>query len=208
MGLWWRHVSGAGVEGLCSAEGTSAGWVLIRGGLRNVSAVVVEAGQHEVVPDLLWDEVKGWFDPEINGVLPDVRVEDTSIADWQAVLDLVRSAGWPFGYAVGGRAGLLPARAADMLGRPGDETVELRVWPAEGMLAIFRMYEVEQIEFDVDLRELQGQDRLDLLCEFLRVLGRKLVKPVVVTAEGCPDDPLLGFVPAVDRVVVLASERP
>ncbi|MEV0133709.1 hypothetical protein AB0H83_35255 [Dactylosporangium sp. NPDC050688] len=160
------------------------------------------------MPDVSWDEVKDWFDPESNGVLPDVRVEDTTIADWQSVLDLVRSAGWRHEYAVGGRSAQLPVRALDMLDRPDEETVALRVWPAEGMLAIFWMYAVEQVDFDVDLRELQGQDRLDLLCGFLRALGRTLGKPVVLTAEGCPDEPLLGFVPAVDRVVVLASKRP
>lgn len=174
---------------------------------RNAGAAVLGAGQHVPVPGVLWDEVKDWFDPEVNGVLPDVWVEDTSIADWQSVLDLVRSAGWRHEYAVGGRSAQLPVRALDILDRPDDETVELRVWPAEGMLAIFRMYAVEQVDLDVDLRELQGQDRLDLLCEFLRALGRTLGKPVVLTAEGCPANPLLGFVPAADRVMVLASER-
>lgn len=160
------------------------------------------------MPDLLWDEVEDWFDPQTNGVLPDVRVEGTSVADWQAVLDLVRSSGWPCQYAVGGRPSELPDRAADMIERPDDETVDLRVWPAEGMLTIFRMYGVEQIDFDVDLRELQGQDRLDLLCGFLRSLGRMLSKPVVLTPESCPDLPVLGYVPAADRVMMLAAKQP
>lgn len=182
-------------------------WVaaVVGGGAGNGDAVVVLAGQHGAVADLLWDEVRVWFDPEVNGVLPDVRVENTSIVDWQTVLDLVRLAGWAYEYSVGGTIAPLPILAVDMLGQPDDELVELRVWPAEEMLVIFRLYAVEQVDFDVDLRELQGQDRLDLLCDFLRALGRAVGKAVVLTPEGFADFPVLGFVPAAGRVVMLAA---
>ena len=50
--------------------------------------------QHEGMPDLLWTEVESFFDPELMGGLPDVYVPDTSVADWQALLDLIRSSRW------------------------------------------------------------------------------------------------------------------
>jgi hypothetical protein len=59
----------------------------------------------------------------------------------------------------------------------------------------------------VDLRELQGQDRLDVLCSFLRAIGRRLGKPVVMTPEGASNArfAVLGYQVAQDRVVVLAD---
>jgi hypothetical protein len=54
------------------------------------------------MPDLLWDDVRNFFDPDLMGALPDVRVPNTSVADWQAVLDLVRSRGWAYAYSEGG----------------------------------------------------------------------------------------------------------
>lgn len=47
----------------------------------------------------------------------------------------------------------------------------------------------------MDLRELQGQERLDVLCGFLRAIGRRLGKPVVMTPEGDWEHrhPVLGF---------------
>src|SRR3954451_22908903 len=123
------------------------------------------------MPEVLWARVRGWFDPEVNGRLPDVHVADTAVADWQAVLDLVRSMGWAYEYSVDGRVTRLPAEVEDMLGRRDEATVELRVWPTREVLAIFRPYGVEQIDVDVDLRELQGQLRLDVSCGFLRVIG-------------------------------------
>ncbi|MGY0466657.1 hypothetical protein ACW14Y_41335 [Kitasatospora sp. cg17-2] len=46
--------------------------------------------QHGGMPDLLWDDVKNFFDPDLMGALPDVCVAGTSVNGWQAVFDLVR----------------------------------------------------------------------------------------------------------------------
>lgn len=156
------------------------------------------------MPDLLWDDVREWFDPECNGVLPDVHVSGATVEDWQAVVDLVRSKGWAFEYAVDGRETRLPTSVVDMLSLGDRAGVTLKVWPASGVLAVFRPYCVEQIDFDVDLRELQGQQRLDVLCAFLRAIGRRLGKAVVMTPEGAAEVPALGYDREVDRVVLFA----
>lgn len=132
------------------------------------------------VPDLLWDDVKVLFDPEVNGALPDVVVEGTTVEDWQVLLDLVRAQGWRYAYSVNGEP-MEFTSAADMAaaayagGLPElRATPELRVWPSRDVLMIFRMYQTESIDFDVDLRELQGQERLDILVDFFCVIGRHL----------------------------------
>ncbi|MEV6180522.1 hypothetical protein [Streptomyces sp. NPDC052015] len=154
--------------------------------------------------DLLWDDVKWFFDPVEMGTLPDVFVPDTSVEDWQAVLDLVREQGWAFEYSEGGAVLPLP-RAEVVLSRPADaEQPHLEVLPAAGVVAIFRFYAAEEIDFDVDIRELQGQERLDVLCEFLTAIGRRLGKRVLMDYEGGDGTrPVLGFDVAVDRVAQL-----
>ncbi|MER5617164.1 hypothetical protein [Streptomyces sp. NPDC002215] len=158
------------------------------------------------MPDLLWEDVVSLFDPDLMGSLPDVVVPDASVEDWQAVLDLVSVSGWTFQYSEG-EAVLPVPRAEAVLSRPADaECPELRVWPAAGVLAIFRFWAVEEIDFDVDLRELQGQERLDVFCGFLRVVGRRLGKPVLMDAEGGEQShPVLGFDVEADQVVLLAE---
>ncbi|WP_033223421.1 hypothetical protein [Kitasatospora phosalacinea] len=156
------------------------------------------------MPDLLWDDVRNFFDPDLMGSLPDARVADTSVEDWQAVLDLVRSQGWPCEYSEDGVVARLP-RAADMLVRSSGADALLRAWPAAGFLVIFRAYEASSIDFDVDLRELPGQDGVDLLCRLLRTIGRRLGKPVTLSPESDPLHPVLRFDPAADRVVLLAD---
>ncbi|MFF3787103.1 hypothetical protein [Streptomyces sp. NPDC001933] len=158
------------------------------------------------MPGLLWDDVVSLFDPDLMGSLPDVIVPDASVEDWQSVLDLVSVSGWTFQYSEGEMVLPVP-RAEAVLSRPADaECPELRVWPAAGVLAIFRFWAVEEIDFDVDLRELQGQERLDVFCGFLRVVGRRLGKPVLMDAEGADHShPMLGFDVEADQVVLLAE---
>ncbi|MFJ1936554.1 hypothetical protein ACIOGZ_28320 [Kitasatospora sp. NPDC088160] len=159
------------------------------------------------MPDLLWDDVRNFFDPDLMGALPDVCVAGTSVEDWQAVFDLVRSSGWTWEYSEGRVAVPLPP-VVEVLSRPADaETVNLQVWPVPAMLAIFRPMSAEEIDFDVDLRELQGQEGVDVLCGFFTAVGRRLGKPVVMTAEGDYGNPVLGFDPAADRVVLMADPR-
>ncbi|GAA1023601.1 hypothetical protein Aple_077190 [Acrocarpospora pleiomorpha] len=159
------------------------------------------------MPDLLWDDVRDLFDPDLMGALPDVCVAGTSIDDWQTVFDLIQSRGWAWEYSEGGVVGPLPS-ATEVLTRPVDaEAVVLRVWPVADVLAVFRPYSADEIDFDVNLHELQGQAGVDVLCSFLGVIGRQLGKPVAMTAEGDSGNPVLGFDPAVDRVVLLVDPR-
>jgi hypothetical protein len=163
-------------------------------------------GQDGWVADLLWDDVKCFFDPDLMGPLPDVLVLDTSVEDWQAVLDLIAASGWRCQYSEGETALPVP-RAEAVLSRSADaERPELRVWPTADVLAIFRFYSVEEIDFDVDLRELQGQERLDVFCGFLRAIGRRLGKPVLMGSEGGDHGhPVVGFDVETDQVVLLAE---
>jgi len=164
------------------------------------------AGHHVRVSDLHWAEVSSFFDPDLMGALPDGFVPDASAEHWQAVLNLVEARGWQWELVQGGRS-LPPLSAGEVFARPhGAERPELKVWPVAGMLAIFRFMSAAYIDFDVDLRELQGQAGVDRLCGFLAAIGRELNKPVLLTSDGgSQDHPVFGFDPALDRVVLLAD---
>lgn len=158
------------------------------------------------MPDLLWDEVKNFFDPDLMGALPDLFVPGASVEDWQALFGLIQTRNWQWRYSEGLTELPLPLAAAVLARSADSEIAELRVWPVPGVLAIFRIMSADEIDFDVDLRELQGQAGVDVLCGFLAEIGRELGKPVVMTSEGgSPTHPILGFNPVLDRVVALAD---
>lgn len=165
----------------------------------------MRAREHGGVSDLLWDDVQHCFDLDEMGSLPDVRVPDASVEDWQAVLDLISASGWKCRYSEGEVVMPVP-RAEAVLSRPADaECPDLRVWLTPDVLVIFRFCAPEEIDFDVDLRELQGQERLDVFCGFLRAIGRRLGKPVLMEPEGDCGHPVLRFDFEADQVVLLAG---
>jgi hypothetical protein len=112
-------------------------------------------------------------------------------------------------YSEGDTAVPLPTAAAVLARAPGSECPELRVWPYTGMLMIFRFRTAEEIDFDIDLREIQGQRRLDQFCGFLRDIGRHLGKPALMGDEsGHPaEQPVLGFSVDAERVTVIEPPR-
>jgi hypothetical protein len=154
------------------------------------------------VSDLLWDDVKEWLDLEWNGSLPNVTVTGTTAADWQAVIDMIRSKGLAYEYTEDSRALRLPGSVQTMFARAA-ASVKLAVVISPGITAHFWPLETGSIDFDLDLNELQTQASLDALCTFLRAIGRQLGKPVLLSPEGFDVEPVLGYQPAVDRVVVL-----
>ena len=161
------------------------------------------------MPDLRWDQVRDLFDPDLMGVLPDLFVPDATVQDWQAVLDLVTTSGWLWQFEIDCKAQPL-LTASSVFARPaGAETAELKAWPVPGVLAIFRLWSEAEISFDVDLRELQGQQGVDTLCAFLRAIGSRLGKPVLMTPEGgSQEHPVLGYDPALNKVTLRTESTP
>ena len=162
--------------------------------------------QGQLATGLRWEDVSDFFNPHLMGTLPDLVVPGASVEDWQSLLDLVAERGWAHQYSEGGRVLPLP-RAATIVSLPLDtECPELKVWPTAGLLAIFRFHSPDGIDFDVDLRELQGQQLLDLFCAFLTTIGRRLGKAVLMDAEGGDGThPVLGYETESDQVVVMAK---
>lgn len=155
---------------------------------------------------LRWDEVQDLMDPDSVGALPDAWVDGTTVADWQVVLDLVRDGPWPWRLVDGERDAPLPPAADVFRRRPEGVLLHLEVEFAPRAVAIFRAYAPDSVDFDVDVRELQGQERLDALGVLFAAVGRALGRSVWMGAEGdTTSTPLLGFDVRLDRMVRVAD---
>ena len=155
------------------------------------------------MPDVEWSEVCDAFSPEEVGSLPDARVEDSSVADWQAVFDLVSAGTRRWDYREAGRVvESLPA-AAELFTCPQRMLdASLRVWLTEELYVIFWFLEAGQVDFDVNVAAVRDQRQLDALCAWLRILGQQLRKSVVMAEESEPSSVMLTYDVASDRVVV------
>src|SRR5262245_30449355 len=113
--------------------------------------------------EIAWKTVRDEF--AFDGSLRDIYVFGTSIADWQRMLDAFRSTGYTLTYFRADQPTGLPANAADAFPPPEECDRRLSVRFA-GVLANCHFFTVEEIEFDIDPREVKGQQELNALFGF------------------------------------------
>ncbi|GAA1582456.1 hypothetical protein [Actinoplanes couchii] len=152
--------------------------------------------------DVRWADVARHFADD--GSLVDVYVFDVGIAGWQLVLDVIRAAGWPHVYHDGDERQPLPDRVEEVFERRGEWSPVLHIRPAPGMVVTTLFFGPDDIEFDLDPGDVRDQETWDALCCFLRTVGRKLHRQVVLTPESTPEIPLIVYSPAGDRVTAAA----
>ncbi|MBM7774716.1 hypothetical protein JOD54_004920 [Actinokineospora baliensis] len=162
-------------------------------------------GADGAVGDLVWSEVSDLFVPD--GSLLDAYVFDTTVGDWQVFVDLVRSRGLWCRYSEDGHPKPLPEQVEAAFERQAEVGVLLQIRPVPQILVNTHFFTPDEIEVDFAPQELQGQERLNTVCAFLRAVSRRLGKPMVLTPENGPDHPLIGYDVDLDRVMRMAPRR-
>jgi hypothetical protein len=127
-----------------------------------------------------WDSVREEF--AFDGSWRDICVFHTTVTDWQRMFDAIQSVGYSLTYFRADRPSELPAKAAEAFPTPDDCDRRLSVWFAN-VQANCHFFTVEEIEFDIDPREVKGQRDLDALFGFMRCLADAANKEAVLTAE-------------------------
>ena len=120
-----------------------------------------------------------------DGSWRDICVFGVDVQAWQRVVDKLRHARYELVYHRGGEVSELPAAAVDAFPAEGmaDRMLSVRF---AGVLANCHFFTLDEIEFDIDPREVQGQDQLDALLAFMRLLSDATGKDAVLTPENGP----------------------
>ena len=131
-----------------------------------------------------WNAVSDDF--AFDGSWRDIYVFRTDIADWQRTLDAIQANGYTLTYFRDNQPTELPANASRAFPQPGDCDRRLSVSFA-GVQVNCHFFTVDEIEFDIDPREVKGQKELDALFRFMRCVAGAVGKETVLTAENCPE---------------------
>lgn len=133
---------------------------------------------------LAWDDVREEF--AFDGSWRDIYVLGTDMADWQRMLDALRQADYNLAYFRNSQPSELPAEAAQAFPLPEacDRLLAVRF---AGVQANCHFFTSEEIEFDIDPREVKGQEQLGALFGFMRCLAETVGKEAILTAENYPE---------------------
>jgi hypothetical protein len=154
---------------------------------------------------LKWEDVSEDWRPD--GALRDVYVFDATEADWQRVVDAVRGR-WSSTYQVDGQAAQMPEAVREIFRAASSQRPLWQIKLRDGIVANCHFFGGEEIEFDLDPREVSSQLDLDVVCEFLRVVGQATAKPSVLSAENSPDLPIARYDPETDRITHVTPPLP
>lgn len=157
--------------------------------------------------DIEWGAVAHEF--EWDGSLRDLYVCGATAADWQAVLDAVRATYSPLTFLAGGTPAALPAHAADVFRLWSGATPPVLGFSVGGVHFACHFFAADEIEFDLDPRDVTGPERLGSVLAFLRELASLTGKVAVLTPENVVDEPIFRAGPATGSVeYVPPSSRP
>jgi hypothetical protein len=137
----------------------------------------------KVAAELVWD-----------GSLRDLYVFETSEPDWDAFLSALPS--WPYetSFLVDGEPAELPRSAADAFQIRERAAPNLRV-NVSGITVCVHFFTPDELELDIDPRDVSDSTRLAALSEFICQLGQLLNRPVVLTHENQPEHLIARYLP-------------
>ena len=148
-----------------------------------------------------WDRIVDWdriaADLTMDeGALLDILILDTSLEDWQRVLDAVRDWTPAPALTLGGEPMDLPERVEEIFRRSQDqdESALLSLVVGGGAFNCHFFWEGE-IEFDLDPKEVTEPAHLDALISFMSLLGDTTGKPVLLTVASSPDGVMFRYSP-------------
>ena len=134
----------------------------------------------DVASEFVWD-----------GAWRDIYVVGTTIADWQRVLDLL-SDRTPdaLAFYVDGEK-LSSAPSAEVIFARRQETSTLLQVTAGDVHLNCHFFCEEEIEFDLDPRELRGEEDLQAVLTFMRSITEGAGKPAILTHENSQEAVIL-----------------
>jgi hypothetical protein len=136
-----------------------------------------------------WDTCKQDF--QWDGSWRDIYITPASLDDWRAIFPFLR---------VQPEIEFLRESGADRVPEAIDPSFFSESHPTlrfrlGGVLVVFHFFTPDEIECDIDPRDVTGQTSLDVVLAFMQQLGDLTHKRAVLTPENVSDQPIISYDP-------------
>lgn len=148
-----------------------------------------------------WADYKAEF--EWDKSWRDLCIPETTVEDWQRLLDYLSTSQYDLDYSVEYEETPLPSDVRNIFELKEEGSGFLCV-DVNGIPLNCHFFDEAEIEFDLDPRDVDTESKLDELFEFMTELGRLLEKPVLLTPENTHSTHLFRF----DPVSQMIEHRP
>jgi hypothetical protein len=131
--------------------------------------------------------------------LRDIYVLGVIVADWQRVVDWLHTDPYPIAFYVDGQPAPLPRDISAVIEQRNEIDVFLEI-DVQGVIIHCHFFWPKEIEFDLDPRQVNTEEKEQGVIEFIRALGRLLGQEVILTPENWRESPFLRYIPEGDQV--------
>ena len=138
-----------------------------------------------------WETCGRNFEPD--GVLRDIYVRETSSEDWRSVFAMLGRE-YELEFYVDGVARPVPTGVEEVFTIRKIANPLLR-FAVRNVVVCCHFFDFEEIEFDIDPRDVRSQEALDSLLGFMRRVGDTVAKPVILTYENDREHPFISYDP-------------
>jgi hypothetical protein len=144
-----------------------------------------------------WETCRKEFAPD--GALRDIYVLGTNIDHWKKLFEILKSFSAPE-YCVDGDVHPIPAGVEEIFDIRAAASPLLRFRKA-GVTVVCHFFCVDQIELNVDPREVSSVEAFDGLTGLLKLLGDSLDRRVIMSYESDEQHPFITYEPSTKEFV-------
>lgn len=135
-----------------------------------------------------WHSIQQGFEPD--GALRDVYIAPASASLWNEFIEWVSRAGYSSEFWHGQRKKALPQELLEIKQLQQTDPTTLKLFLSAGVQINCHFFIDEEIELDIDPREIRDQEAFESLLIFLRAIATALKRNARVTYENSPEDEL------------------
>lgn len=132
-----------------------------------------------------------------DGSLRDILILDTTIAHWQAFIAFLQAGSYPLRFTSNGVACPLPPALTDLFSQWASHTPLLAI-DVCGITLVCHFFAENTIELDFIPGYIHDADTARILLTFMQEIATALSRPIRLTPENEPDDPLFDYHPQTD----------
>jgi hypothetical protein len=152
---------------------------------------------------IAWSKVESDF--EWDGSLRDIYVRSATLEDWRAVYRVLKTSP-EVAFRFDGEQVAVPADISDVFAMRGKKSPMLSL-KVGSVTVVCHFFTEEEVEFDIDPREVRSQADLDAVLAFLKKIGDSVRKPVLLTPENAPQSEILRYEPASQHFMYASPHR-
>ena len=143
---------------------------------------------------MTWDDYKKAF--EFNGTWRDIYITETELKDWKTLLEFLAEGSYPVKFLVNGAEQPLHTNVWQIFQDQKKDLMPLLSIDISGVAITSHFFDQNEIEFDLDPREVTDSSKAEAILDFMKQIGDELDKPVHLTEEDAAEDAWFSYDPA------------